>query len=64
MKYYDYVDIAKQILQLNDEEDLPEDLFDRLAYIDMLCFRAGGTIGSRQMIAYIIYDYLKEKGKL
>jgi hypothetical protein len=41
MRYYDYVDIAKQILQLNDEEDLPEDLFDRLAYIDMLCFRAG-----------------------
>lgn len=64
MKYYDYVDIAKQILQLNDEEDLPEDLFDRLAYIDMLCFRTGGTISSRQMIAYIIYDYLKEKGKL
>jgi hypothetical protein len=59
--YDDYEQIAKKMLTLSKNDNLPKELERELEGVDNLCRHAGGKLITRQLIAYIIYKYLDKK---
>lgn len=42
-------------------DELPEELIDRLEDVDHLCSQAGTQLVSRQLIAFICFQYQRER---
>ncbi len=58
----DYRLWAKQMLGLSFDADLPEILRDRLDTVAATVRCAGGELRSRQVVAMIVAQYLRERG--
>jgi hypothetical protein len=56
---YDYIETAAKILNI-DETELDPELTSRLHKINELCTNSGAQLGSRQLIATIIFDWLND----
>lgn len=58
---FDIYECAREMLGLNAMSVLPTKLCGRLMKIDDLCVEVGGRLRSRQIVAMVVEEYLRNK---
>lgn len=53
----------RAMLGMGPDDSIPRSLLARIFRIDELCYRCGGSIRSRQILALIVYAWLASQRK-